>query len=65
MCEESSTDDKDSRSRTAAMGFCCRPAEEALDSREIFGEKRSVWILHGDQLYRLQITQQGKLILTK
>lgn len=65
MCEESPTDGKGTPSRTATFGFCCRPAEEAIDSREIFGEKRSVWIRHGDQIYRLQVTQQGKLILTK
>lgn len=65
MCEESPADGHSTPSGKTTLGFCCRPAEDALDSREIFGEKRSVWILHGDQLYRLQITQQGKLILTK
>lgn len=65
MCEESPTDGKNALTGKTAPVFCCRPAEEAIDSREIFGEKRSVWISHGEQLYRLQITQQGKLILTK
>ncbi len=42
-----------------------QPADDVLDSNQIFGLRRSVWIRHGEHLYRLQITQQGKLILTK
>lgn len=42
-----------------------RPADDVLDSNQILGVRRSVWIRHGVHLYRLQITQQGKLILTK
>lgn len=34
-------------------------------SREIFGGKKLVMIKHNEILYRLMITRQGKLILTK
>jgi len=34
-------------------------------SEELFGAKNSLHILHNGVIYRLQVTQQGKLILTK
>lgn len=34
-------------------------------SEALFGAKNSLHILHNGVIYRLQITQQGKLILTK
>jgi len=40
-------------------------AEDAIDSRAIFGDGKEVAIRHGDQLYRLRITRHGKLILNK
>lgn len=36
-----------------------------LDSRDLFAGQREVLIQHEGQLYRLRITQQNKLILTK
>jgi hemin uptake protein HemP len=36
-----------------------------IDSRELFGASREVLIEHVGEEYRLRITQQGKLILTK
>jgi hemin uptake protein HemP len=36
-----------------------------FDTRDIFGQSRQVWIRHGESLYRLMITRQGKLILNK
>lgn len=36
-----------------------------LRSSDLFGEKKLVFIHHKDDLYRLSITKQGKLILTK
>jgi len=37
-----------------------------IQSRDLFREgEREVWILHGDASYRLQLTKNGKLILTK
>jgi hemin uptake protein HemP len=36
-----------------------------IDSRELFGAVREVVIDHVGEEYRLRITNQGKLILTK
>jgi hemin uptake protein HemP len=46
------------------------PATETEQSRplrssDIMGTQREVWIEHGGQLYRLRITSNDKLILTK
>ena len=35
------------------------------DSRELFGNRQEICIEHAGQAYRLRITRQGKLILTK
>jgi len=36
-----------------------------IHSSELFGEKKLVLIEHCSNMYRLMITKQGKLILTK
>ena len=36
-----------------------------LDSREIFQSVREIIISHGEESYRLRLTAQNKLILTK
>ena len=36
-----------------------------LDTASLFGDKRELVILHNGEAYRLRITRQGKLILTK
>ena len=38
---------------------------KVIPSREIFGEAKMVIIQHEEVSYRLMITRQGKLILTK
>ncbi len=38
---------------------------EQMDSRDLFAASRVVTISHGDQVYQLRLTSQGKLILTK
>lgn len=40
-------------------------ARKRVDSRELFGAVREVVIDHVGEEYRLRITNQGKLILTK
>ena len=35
-----------------------------ISSRELFSGAREIVIEHGDRLYRMRITQNGKLILT-
>lgn len=36
-----------------------------LDSRELFATEREIIITHGEEQYRLRLTSQNKLILTK
>lgn len=42
-----------------------RPAPASLDTRDLFGTRRELTIQHGDDVYRLRITRNSKLILTK
>ena len=42
-----------------------RPAVRAIDTRELFGDSTEVRLHHRGEEYRLRITRQGKLILTK
>ncbi len=39
--------------------------DHRLDSRELFIGTREIIIDHGGEFYRLRLTQQNKLILTK
>lgn len=41
------------------------PAQRIVDSADLLGREKSVWIRHNRELYRLSVTRQGKLILTK
>ena len=36
-----------------------------IDSRELFAHEREIIIVHGEDSYRLRLTSQNKLILTK
>ena len=36
-----------------------------IDSRDLFTESREIAIAHGEDTYRLRLTSQNKLILTK
>ncbi|RYE50970.1 MAG: hemin uptake protein HemP [Hyphomicrobiales bacterium] len=36
-----------------------------LDSSDLFKDARELMIAHGDDIYRLRLTAQNKLILTK
>ena len=38
---------------------------QTLDSHELLGDQAMVLIQHQGEIYRLQTTRQGKLILTK
>ena len=40
-------------------------AANRIDSRELFAASREITIAHGDDIYRLRLTSQNKLILTK
>ncbi|HWM82350.1 MAG TPA: hemin uptake protein HemP [Pseudolabrys sp.] len=39
--------------------------EDGLDSRDLFSGARELTITHGSDVYRLRLTSQNKLILTK
>ncbi len=39
--------------------------EDRIDSRDLFVGTREIIITHGSELYRLRLTAQNKLILTK
>ncbi len=39
--------------------------EHRIDSRELFAATREITIAHGADVYRLRLTAQNKLILTK
>lgn len=41
------------------------PPLRTIDSQTLFGTASQVLIAHQDETYKLQITRQGKLILTK
>jgi len=39
--------------------------DNRIDSRDLFSGGREIIITHGDGVYRLRLTSQNKLILTK
>jgi hemin uptake protein HemP len=65
--------DDDSRSETprceatifTAGARTIRLVENRVDSRELFVATREIMIAHGEDVYRLRLTAQNKLILTK
>jgi hemin uptake protein HemP len=40
-------------------------AANRIDSKDLFAASREITIAHGDDIYRLRLTSQNKLILTK
>jgi hemin uptake protein HemP len=60
-------DDANARPR-ATLGSPQRTltvADNQLDSRDLFASAREIVIAHGPDRYRLRLTSQNKLILTK
>jgi hemin uptake protein HemP len=43
----------------------CPAGPRRVDSRELFVATREIMIAHGEDVYRLRLTAQNKLILTK
>ncbi|MBI3251995.1 MAG: hemin uptake protein HemP [Candidatus Omnitrophica bacterium] len=39
--------------------------EKVFSTEELFGKEKQILIRHGEALYRLLITRQGKLVLNK
>ncbi|MBS0534010.1 MAG: hemin uptake protein HemP [Proteobacteria bacterium] len=68
MNEGDMKDDGRNRAATPSLGGEARQlslADKRLDSRELFRDTREIIITHGDETYRLRLTAQNKLILTK
>jgi hemin uptake protein HemP len=64
------SDDSESRRTTtddavSAGGKRIRLYENRIDSRDLFAGTREITIVHGGETYRLRLTAQNKLILTK
>ena len=57
----SSADDKNSPARKRLVTV----VQDRLDSRDLFSGAREIIIAHGSDVYRLRLTSQNKLILTK
>lgn len=60
----------DARNRGSAASHSAQDRSISLtnnrvDSRALFGGVREITIVHGDDSYRLRLTAQNKLILTK
>ncbi len=62
MPAESPSPRSQSMPQTAASP---RPAERRIDSATLLGPGRELLIEHRQQIYRLRLTAQDKLILTK
>lgn len=60
-----SVDDEDNASKKPAPSRNIAVINDRIDSRNIFIGTREVTISHGDDVYRLRLTAQNKLILTK
>lgn len=59
-------DKKTSTSRSEDLSLRTVPLLDGrLDSRDLFIGTREITITHGTDLYRLRLTAQNKLILTK
>jgi hemin uptake protein HemP len=54
-----SSDNPSAATRSIAMNG------NRIDSRELFAAEREIIIAHGEDVYRLRLTSQNKLILTK
>jgi len=59
--------DKDAadHSRTALIERSIPLADNRIQSRDLFASSREIIIVHGEETYRLRLTAQNKLILTK
>ena len=61
--ERGSAGDNVSKSEPGARSIAV--IDDRIDSRDVFVATREVIIAHGNDRYRLRLTSQNKLILTK
>lgn len=52
---------KNELTKPVEIGTLCHP----IDSKNLFGDSKEIFIRHGAEMYRLTITRNGKLILQK
>ena len=45
--------------------LAAKPKERVVSTRELLGGAHRIWIEHAAERYLLQVTRNGKLILTK
>jgi hemin uptake protein HemP len=60
-----SGDDTERAGATPAATRSLAVTGNRIDSRELFLNERELIITHGEEAYRLRLTSQNKLILTK
>lgn len=53
------------KSRTALIERSIPLTDNRIQSRDLFFSSREIIITHGEETYRLRLTAQNKLILTK
>jgi hemin uptake protein HemP len=53
--------DPDAGQQTRTIGIVAH----RIDSRDLFAGRREIIIMHGSDTYRLRLTSQNRLILTK
>jgi hemin uptake protein HemP len=63
--EEQRTRPGDDRPGVASAGRNISISDDRIDSRDLFIGTREIIIAHGGERYRLRLTAQNKLILTK
>ncbi|MBN8974017.1 MAG: hemin uptake protein HemP [Xanthobacteraceae bacterium] len=68
MSKTSQENDRNPKDREATISVAARTITargNTLDSKELFSGGREIIIVHGAENYRLRLTSQNKLILTK
>jgi len=60
--EQRKSGEHDSKRCTTGQGFS---EMQIIDSTDLFATKNEIQINHAGEIYRLRVTKNGKLILTK
>ncbi len=62
---DTSGNDRGDQSRTPLIERAIPLTDNRIQSRDLFVSSREIIITHGEETYRLRLTAQNKLILTK
>jgi len=65
ISHDNDSNQKSSATSPPALSRQIAISENQIDSRELFTGTREIIIAHGEDTYRLRLTAQNKLILTK